>query len=90
MKDFIKKIWGRITTFLSKIGCDKCYHFIVGLVVAAFFCITLKWSYWSIIPVAVIAALKEFCDLRLYGKYDWMDFIATCLGGLIIILCIII
>jgi hypothetical protein len=58
-------------------------HFICGLVIAAL--LTPFIGAYSILVVAVIAALKEIYDARHPDKHtaDFMDWVATVLGGVL-------
>jgi hypothetical protein len=58
---------------------DKANHFIVGYLVYCISCIFLD-AYWSIIPVVVIAVLKEIVDNLSNKKFDWYDFAYTIAG----------
>lgn len=62
---------------------DKRLHFVCGLVIAAFFGLALgmKFCFW---PVIFAAAGKEVFDIFSSGQeFDWKDFLATLLGGLV-------
>lgn len=87
MKNFIRKIWDAIVSLISKVPYDKLLHFIVGLIVAAFFVIALKWAGWEALLVAVaVAALKELFDWLTTEKVEWWDGISTVIGGLVILI----
>ena len=62
---------------------DKFMHFICGLVIAAL--LTPFIGAYSILVVAIIAALKEIYDARHPDKHtaDFMDWAATVLGGVV-------
>lgn len=77
----MKKIWNWFIKVLNGIGIDKWYHFIAGLIIASFFNITLGMEV-CIVPVILVAFVKEFIDQR--------DFAWTCFGGAIIQLFVII
>jgi uncharacterized membrane protein YdcZ (DUF606 family) len=64
-----------------KVPADKQMHFICGLVIAAL--LTPFIGAYSILVVAVIAALKEIYDARHPDKHtaDFWDWVATTLGG---------
>lgn len=83
IKAFPGKAWKALVAWLNSLRRDLIYHFVCGLVIAAFAALTLKMGGWSIMPVICIAFLKEFIDQWRYGGFDWMDFAATCLGGLL-------
>ena len=77
---------------------DKKKHFIAGLLVAALVglpcyleSINLFAGIWSALTSGIIAGgVKEYCDMRADGnKFDWKDFLATCLGAVIAALFII-
>ena len=82
MKNFFRKIWDAIVSFISKIPYDKWLHAIAGMVIGSFFCIALgmKFCIW---PVIFAGFIKEFFDLWTTGEWEWWDLAATCIGGLI-------
>ena len=85
MKDFIRKIWDAIVSLINKVPKDKLLHFIAGVLIAAFFAIILPtWAEWCIVPVIFLAFIKEFFDLWTTNKWEWWDFGATVIGGLVI------
>lgn len=59
---------------------DKLYHFIAGMVI---FLIASYFMSFAIIPVVIIAVLKEVYDLKVKHSYmDIWDIVATLCGGL--------
>ena len=82
MKNFIRKIWDAIVSFINRVPHDKLLHFVAGVIIAAFFAISLgmKFCFW---PVIFFAFGKEFFDKWTTGEWDWWDFGATCIGGLV-------
>lgn len=77
---------------------DKKYHVLAGLLVAAFVglpcyleSLNLFAGLWSALTSGIIAGgVKEYCDMRTEGnKWDWWDFLATCLGAVIVALFIV-
>ena len=83
MKNFIRKIWDAIVSLISKVPYNKLLHFIAGLIIAAIFSIPLHMKV-CIVPVIFAAFIKEFFDLWTTDKWEWLDFAATCFGGLVI------
>lgn len=79
----MKKIWNKIVAFFNALSADKYLHFIVGLIVAAFFNITLGMTA-CIVPVFFAAAIKEAIDSSGSGTSDWRDAVATLAGGAVI------
>lgn len=79
----MRKIWDKIVALISKVPYDKLLHFIAGLVIAAFFCITLGMKV-CIVPAIVAGFAKEFFDNWTSDEVDWWDFVATVAGGLVI------
>ena len=72
---------------------DKKYHFLAGLLVAALVglpayleSLNLFAGLWSALTSGIIAGgVKEYCDMRTEGnKWDWLDFVATCIGAVIV------
>lgn len=79
----MRKIWDKFVAWVLSIPADKRLHFVCGLVIAAFFGLALgmKFCFW---PVIFAAAGKEVFDIFSSGqKFDWKDFLATLLGGLV-------
>jgi hypothetical protein len=78
---FLAKLYPSILA--GKVPVDKFMHFICGLVIAAL--LTPFIGAYSILVVAVIAALKEIYDARHPDKHtaDFMDWVATTLGGVV-------
>lgn len=89
MKDFIRKIWNWFVGLFGKIRRDRLYHFICGLIIAAFFFIVLHMNV-CIVPVVFAAFIKEFFDTWTDGNFDWIDLLATVLGGLVIQLFVVV
>jgi hypothetical protein len=66
-----------------RVPADKQAHFLSGFIIAAV--LTPFIGAYSILVVAVIAALKEIYDARHPDKHtaDFMDWVATVLGGVV-------
>lgn len=79
----MRKFWDIIVGFLCKVPYDKLMHFCMGIIIASFFCITLGMK-TCIVPVIFVGFAKEFFDIWTTKQWDWFDFLATCVGGLII------
>jgi hypothetical protein len=85
----MEKIIAKLNAFLSqfcimcKVPCDKQMHFLSGFIIAAV--LTPFIGAYSILVVAVIAALKEIYDARHPDKHtaDIWDWVATVLGGVL-------
>lgn len=84
----MKKIWNKIVRFFNALSADKYLHFIVGLIVAAFFNIALGMEA-CIAPAIVAGILKEVIDESNGRKADWADLVATIAGGAVIQLIVI-
>ena len=80
MKNFIRKIWDAIVNWLLALPSDKKWHFAAGALIATFFCIALGMKA-CIVPAIFAGFIKEFFDLWTTDNFDWKDFAATCLGG---------
>lgn len=74
-------MWNRLIALLERVGRDKLYHFIAGMLIASFFSLVCRMGAACILPVFVAAFCKEFIDVWRYGLFDWHDLIATLLGG---------
>lgn len=83
---------------------DKLYHVLAGLLTAFVGIPAYKLAYdaatdthylaaalWAtIVSGILLAGCKEFCDMRTPGnKWDWWDFLATCLGAVLVALFIV-
>lgn len=77
---------------------DKKQHFIAGLLVALFCAIpcyceskyNLTVGLYSALYVCIIAALvKEYTDYCHTKTWDWRDFAATVIGGIVVVLLIL-
>ena len=79
IKDFVRYRYNTITTLLSR---DKLLHYTVGtlLYVATYWLM----GYWALVVVIVAAVGKEVYD-KVSGKGtpEWLDAIATVIGGII-------
>ena len=65
---------------------DKFYHFLAGIIIYMFF--NIFFDIWvSLIPVIIIGAGKEAYDYYTkQGNPEWLDFIATLFGGIVVLL----
>jgi hypothetical protein len=85
----IEKLISKVNTLLGKlyvpcgIPADKQMHFISGLIIAAV--LTPFIGFYSVVVVAIIAALKEIYDYLHPQSHtaDFWDWVATTLGGLV-------
>jgi len=72
-----------------KLGIDKLYHFEAGIIIFVLSCFFIP-PIFSMIPVTVIAATKEFYDWKSKkGNPDIWDFLFTILGGISVLIFII-
>jgi uncharacterized membrane protein YdcZ (DUF606 family) len=85
MENLIAKVNAFLSQFciVCKVPCDKQMHFLSGFIIAAV--LTPFIGAYSILVVAVIAALKEIYDARHPDKHtaDFWDWVATVLGGVV-------
>ncbi len=79
---FVRKVWDKLVSYVLSVPVDKRLHFFAGVIFAAFTAITLdmKFCWW---PVVFLAFGKELFDQWTGGEFDGKDFLATCLGGLV-------
>lgn len=79
----MRKIWDKIVAWIQGIPADKKMHFVAGAFIAAFFGLALGMKV-VIVPAVFAGFIKEFFDMWTTDqKFDWWDFLATCLGGLL-------
>lgn len=80
----MKKFYEKVLGWFRGIGIDKYWHFIAGVVIAAFFALVVGLE-TCILPVIVVAFAKEGYDTIVkLVPIDWWDLTATVLGGLIV------
>lgn len=72
---------------------DKIQHFIWGAVIAFMVgvpcyvsSLDLFAGLWGCLAGVVAGGVKEFCDKRYSGKWDWIDFLYTCIGLVLVML----
>lgn len=69
---------------ILEIQSDKALHFIAGmLVVAVVATIFPCMAEWSVVVSIVDGVGKEIRDEVVYGGFDWIDLLATILGGVV-------
>lgn len=80
----MRELWDKFVKLLYKVGQDKWFHFIAGLIAAAFPTIAFGW-YWAPMVFAAVAGIaKEAFDIVTTKTYDWKDLVATLAGGFVI------
>lgn len=79
----MKKLWNWFVGLLNKLRRDRIYHFVAGLLVALFCLFVLK-MYFCVWLVLFIGFVKECIDSATDGNFDWVDLLATVIGGLIV------
>ncbi len=79
----IRQAYDWLVARIDEIGRDRLYCFIIGLVLAAFFAITLEVE-WALWPVMILAFFKQFVNVWRSKGFDVYNFVATCLGGAVI------
>lgn len=105
MKNFFKKIWEWIRSTAKKawewlkalllsVPVTKLYYFIAGLIVASAIAI-LGVDGIEKYPLIAVAFISVFAETVVYisapdGGWKWKNFIATCAGGLIIQLIVVV
>ena len=90
VKAFVAKVWSALIGWLESIRRDRLYHFICGILIGAFFGISLHMGVWAFIPALFVGFIKEFVDQWRYGGFDWVDLLATTIGGVVISLCFLV
>ena len=78
----MRKIWDKIVAWILGIPTDKKLHFVAGFIIAAFFGLALGMKA-VIVPAIFAGFIKEFFDQWTTDQWEWWDFAATCLGGLL-------
>ena len=79
----IRNLWDKFVSLLYKVGEDKWFHFIAGMIATAFVALVPNWGFcvWAAI---VVGAAKEGFDYLTTKEIDWWDFACTCFGGILI------
>lgn len=82
----LKAIYNKLVKWFANIPHDKLLHFIVGMIVAAFFSIVIiDTGVFCVVMAALIGAIKEAVDeWEKPGAWSYADLLATTLGGLVI------
>ena len=81
---WISGVWTALVEGLIEISRSTLYHFIAGLIVGAFACITLGIGAWCFGPVFVVGFIQELVTLWRGGAFGWMDLATILSGGLLI------
>lgn len=76
---------------------DKIEHLIVGAVIAVVVglpvwhsCHNLFAGIWAaLFPSVIASCVKEWADYQHDCRFDWRDFLATCIGAVVVVLFII-
>lgn len=82
----MRKLWDKIVRLLYKVGEDKWFHFIAGVLAAAAAAFAFNVWYAPLAAAAGIGLLKEVFDLCTTKVVDWKDWVATTAGGAVITL----
>ena len=78
----MKRLIEKIKEWFENIPTDKKVLFVVGILVSAFVCITLK-IWWCIVPSIFVGFIFSFVS-NWEKKADWWKMAAVTLGGLVI------
>lgn len=77
-------IYDKIVAWILSIPADKRLHFVAGLIIASFLCITFHLP-WPVVLVFIVAVGKEVVShLVKKSPPDWGDIAATVIGGAIV------
>jgi ABC-type transporter Mla maintaining outer membrane lipid asymmetry permease subunit MlaE len=76
---------------------DKILHVVCGAFAAAWVSLpaylttlNLFAGLWACLWTGILCGgIKEWCDMHYGNKWDWWDFLATCLGAVIVALLIV-
>ena len=79
----MRKIWDKIVAWFLGIPVDKRLHFVAGFILSTFCAVALGFRP-CIITATVAGFVKEFFDRWTGHDIDWMDFAATCIGGALV------
>lgn len=82
----MRKLWDEIVRLLYKVGEDKWFHFIAGVLAAAAAAFAFNVWYAPLAAAAGTGLLKEVFDLCTTKVVDWKDWVATTAGGVVITL----
>ena len=66
-----------------KLKKDKILHIIAGALIYIIVMLITKSVLVSFLSVSIIGGLKEYRDSLGYGCVEFMDFVATIIGGII-------
>ena len=65
-----------------KIADDKKLHFIAGLIICIVVALIFKNPMYGLIASVIAGVAKEVYDYYDYGKIDFLDTLATWVGGI--------
>lgn len=80
----MRKLWNKFVTLLYKVGQDKWFHFIAGVLAAATAAFAFNVWYAPLVAAAGFGLLKEGFDLCTTKVVEWKDWVATTAGGVVI------
>lgn len=97
IKNFFAGLSKKIKDFFAELKkTDRINHIFAGLMVAAFIgmpcfleSFNLFAGLWGCLAALLVGATKEWTDYLHIKKFDWMDFIATCIGMAIVMVFIL-
>lgn len=83
---WLSYVWKSLVAKMREISRSSLYHFITGLIVGAFSCISLDMGVWCFVPVLFVSFIKGFISQWRRQSFDWAGFAVTMMGGLLIAL----
>ena len=85
----LKELYFKLAKWLSDktgIAQDKWLHFIGGFVISIVGMILFNHAPFAFLLAILVGLAKELMDDFIYGGFDFLDWLATVLGGSLILL----
>jgi hypothetical protein len=88
----IYQFFSKISGWLASFGVDRYLHLLAGLFIAFFVAIGMSiiggestWTcvFFSMMVTAILGIIKEVLDQNYTDQSDGIDFLFTCIGGII-------
>lgn len=85
IKSFVSSVWKKIVELLLSIPVTKYIYFIAGLIICAFFCIVIPGAIeWPAFPIIMLAAIVCLIRIMMDKNPKWINALAFSIGVIVI------